>query len=56
MQEVTERKKELIGELKKMGVLYIGGREVNETLSLYTLEWANVVEKNKAAKAYGECR
>ncbi|WP_121614768.1 Fur-regulated basic protein FbpA [Virgibacillus halodenitrificans] len=49
---VKERKEELIYELNNLGIYKTeDGRELTE-VSLYTLEWTNVTEQNKAARAY----
>lgn len=52
--EVRTRKKFLINELKKMDLEKSADGRRLEDLSLYSLEWMHVNEKNKAAKAYGE--
>ncbi|WP_245604767.1 hypothetical protein [Paucisalibacillus globulus] len=52
--EVEARKNYLIRQLRFLGLeLSIDGRML-EDLSLYTLEWMHVEEKNKAAKAFGD--
>ncbi|WP_147629109.1 Fur-regulated basic protein FbpA [Oceanobacillus massiliensis] len=49
---VQVRKEELIYELNNLGVYSTeDGRQLTE-VSLYTLEWTNVTEQNKAARAY----
>lgn len=53
--ETSQRKKFLISQLNKMGIYHLeDGRKIDDSLSLYTLEWSHIQEKNKAAKAYGE--
>jgi hypothetical protein len=54
-EAVTARKGFLIKQLNKLGIYQLSdGRKVDENLSLYTLEWSHVEEKNKVAKAYLE--
>ncbi|MBD1223270.1 Fur-regulated basic protein FbpA [Virgibacillus halodenitrificans] len=49
---VKERKEELIYELNNLGIYKTeDGRQLTE-VSLYTLEWTHIDEKNKAARAY----
>ncbi|WP_162985609.1 hypothetical protein [Virgibacillus halodenitrificans] len=51
---VEERKEELIHDLNNLGVSQTSdGRKLTE-VSLYTLEWTNVTEQDKAARALGD--
>ncbi|WP_255247367.1 hypothetical protein [Paucisalibacillus globulus] len=52
--EITARKNYLIRQLRILGLELAPDGRMLEDLSLYTLEWMHVEEKNKAAKAYGE--
>ncbi|WP_202395597.1 hypothetical protein [Virgibacillus halodenitrificans] len=51
-ERVTERKQDLINKLNRLGVSQTtDGRNLVD-VSLYTLEWTHIDEKNKAARAY----
>jgi len=51
--EVQKRKNYLVSEMNKLGVDRTrDGRKVN-ALSLYSLEWVHIEEKNKMARAMG---
>lgn len=52
---IEERKEFLTRELNKLGFYRTRDGRRLEKLSLYTLEWMYVDEKNKAARAYGDC-
>ncbi|MEN2468111.1 Fur-regulated basic protein FbpA [Ornithinibacillus sp. JPR2-1] len=52
--EVSQRKKFLIKQLHNLDIYQTSDGRKLEDLSLYTLEWLHVEERNKAAKAYAE--
>ncbi|MCG5104430.1 hypothetical protein [Oceanobacillus alkalisoli] len=52
--EVSQRKKFLIMNLRKLGVFETTDGRSLDDVSLYTLEWNYVTAKNDAIRAYGE--
>lgn len=51
-ERVSERKQDLINKLNRLGVSQTtDGRNLVD-VSLYTLEWTHIDEKNKAARAH----
>ncbi|WP_156290766.1 Fur-regulated basic protein FbpA [Oceanobacillus salinisoli] len=53
-EKVSNRRNELIHELRKMGVVTAKSGLSLENVSLADLEWMNIEEKNRAAKEYRE--
>lgn len=51
-ERVTERKQDLINKLNRLGVSQTADGRNLVDVSLYTLEWTHIDEKNKAARAY----
>ncbi|WP_067725331.1 hypothetical protein [Oceanobacillus damuensis] len=53
-EKVSDRRNELIRELKKMGIVTTSAGMSLESVSLADLEWMNIKVQNDAARAYGE--
>lgn len=54
--KVRARKKFLIRQLERMGIYQTSDGRNLKDVSLYTLEWTSITEKNKASKAYADKR
>lgn len=52
--EVQVRKRYLIHQLKKLGLEKTADGRSLYDLTLYSLEWVHIEEKNKMARAMGE--